>query len=76
MQVFASLPNILAPRPDVALGVSGVSELCFKLYINVFGRDALLAEKPNDDSVVGLRPLNENRKRTDPEPIMINVLLM
>jgi hypothetical protein len=27
--------------------------------VSVFGRDALLAEKPNEDSLVILHPLNE-----------------
>jgi hypothetical protein len=27
--------------------------------VNVFARDALLAEKPHDDPLVGLHPLNE-----------------
>jgi hypothetical protein len=44
--------------------------------VNVFGRDAFLAEKPNDDSLVGLHPLNENRKRTDLATIIRNVVLM
>jgi hypothetical protein len=38
--------------------------------------DAVLAEKPNDDSLVVLDPLNENRKRTDFATIFLNVLLM
>jgi hypothetical protein len=59
MQVFASLPNILAPPPDAPLAVSGVSELCLETCVNVFGRDIRLAEKLNDDSLVGLHPLNE-----------------
>jgi hypothetical protein len=59
MQVFASLPNILAPPPDPPLAASRVSERCLKPCMNVFGRDALLAEKPNDDSLVEFHPLNE-----------------
>jgi hypothetical protein len=62
MQVFASLPNILAPPSDdplAVLTVSSVSELCFERCVNVFGQDALLAEKPDDDSLVVLHPLNE-----------------
>jgi hypothetical protein len=43
IQVFASLPNILAPPPDAPLTVSSLSELCLETYVNVFGRDALLA---------------------------------
>jgi hypothetical protein len=59
MQVFGSLPNILAPPPDAPPAVRSVSELCLEMYVNVFGRDALLAEKPNDDSLVVLHSLNE-----------------
>jgi hypothetical protein len=59
MQIFASLTNILASRPDAPLAVSSVSELCVEICANVFGRDALLAEKLNDDSLVVLHPLNE-----------------
>jgi hypothetical protein len=59
MQVFTSLPNIFAPPPDALLAVNGVSELCFETCANVFGRDALLAEKLNDNSLVGLHRLNE-----------------
>jgi hypothetical protein len=64
MQVFASLTNILAPPPDAplaAFAVGGVSELCFETCVNAFGRDAPLAEELNDDSLVVLHPLNENR---------------
>jgi hypothetical protein len=59
MQVFASLPNILAPPPDAPLAVSSLSELCPKACMNVFERDALLAEKLNDNSLVVLHPLNK-----------------
>jgi hypothetical protein len=58
-QVFASLPNILILPLDGALTVSIISELCLETCVNVLGRDALLVEKPNDDSLVGLRPFNE-----------------
>jgi hypothetical protein len=76
MQVLASLPNILAPPSDAPLVVSSISELCLETSVNVFGRDALLAWKPNDDSLVVPHPLNENRKRTDLATIIINILLM
>jgi hypothetical protein len=62
MQFFASLPNILIPPPDASLAVlavNNVSELCLETCVNVFGRDALLAEKPNDNSLVILHPLND-----------------
>jgi hypothetical protein len=59
MQVFGSLPNILVLGPDAPLAVNGVSELYLETYVNVFGRDALLAEKPNDGSVARLHPLGE-----------------
>jgi hypothetical protein len=59
MQVFASLSNMLAPPPDARLAVSSVSELRLETCVNVFARDALLAEKPNDDSLLVLRSLNE-----------------
>jgi hypothetical protein len=42
------------------LAVSGVSELCLETGVNVFGRDTLLAEKPNNDSLAGFHPLNKN----------------
>jgi hypothetical protein len=58
MQVFASLPNILASPPDAPLAVNSVSELCFETDVNVFGRDALIPEKPNDDPLVVLHPLS------------------
>jgi hypothetical protein len=57
-QVFASLPNVLVPPPDAPLAESSVSKLWLETYVNVFGRDALLAEKPNGDSLVLFRPLN------------------
>jgi hypothetical protein len=76
MQVFMSLSNILAPSPDDPLAGSGVSELCLETCMNVFGRDALLAGKPNDDSPFVPHPLNENRKRTDLATIILNGLLM
>jgi hypothetical protein len=75
MQVFASLPNMLAPSPDAPLVVSSVSELCLETCVNVFGRDMLLAEKPNDNFLVVLHPL-KNRKLTDPATIIRNILLM
>jgi hypothetical protein len=56
---FASLQNILAPMSDALLAVNSISKLCLEMCVNVFGRRALLAEKPNDDSLVVLRPLNE-----------------
>jgi hypothetical protein len=76
MQVFASLPNTLAPPPDAPLAVSSVSELCLETCMNVFGREALLAEKPNHDSLVVLHSLNENRKQTGLVTIILKVLLM
>jgi hypothetical protein len=66
MQIFASLPNILAPPPDAPLAVSSVSELCLETCANVFGRDALLAEKPNDDFLVALHSLNEKLETDGP----------
>jgi hypothetical protein len=62
MQIFASLPNILVPPPDAplaVLAVSSVSEMCLETSVNIFPRNALLAEKPNDDSLVVVHPLNE-----------------
>jgi hypothetical protein len=59
MQVFASLPNILAPPPDAPLAASSVFELCLETSVNVFRRDRLLAEKLNDDSLVVICLLNE-----------------
>jgi hypothetical protein len=59
MQVFTFLLNILAPAPDAPLAVTSVSELCPEPCVNIFGRDALLAEKSNDDCLVGVHPLNE-----------------
>jgi hypothetical protein len=76
MQVFTPLPNILAPPPNAPLAVSSVSELCLETCVNVFGREALLAEKANDDCLIVLHPLNENRKRTELVTIILNVLLM
>jgi hypothetical protein len=67
MQVFASLPNKRAPTPDTllaVLAVSSVSELCFETCVNVFWREALLAEEPNDDSLVVPHPLN-GKPQTD-----------
>jgi hypothetical protein len=66
MQVVASLPNRLAPPPDSPLAVSSVSKLCPETCVNVFGRNALLAEKPNDDSLVVLHPLNEKLQTDRP----------
>jgi hypothetical protein len=34
--------------------------------VNVFGRDALPAEKPNDDSLIVLYPLNEKPETDGP----------
>jgi hypothetical protein len=76
MHAFTFLPNILAPPPDSPLAVSSVSELCLEMCVNVFGRDALLAEKPNDESLVVLHPSNENGKRTDLATIILNVVPM
>jgi hypothetical protein len=59
MQLVASLPSILAPPPEISLAVSSVSEVCLEMCVNVFRRDALVAQKPNDDSLVVLHPLNE-----------------
>jgi hypothetical protein len=42
--------------------LSSVSELC----VNVFGRDVLLAAKPNNDSLVVLHPLNEKPETDGP----------
>jgi hypothetical protein len=36
-----------------------VSELCLETCVNVLGRDAPFAEKPNDHTPVVLHPLNE-----------------
>jgi hypothetical protein len=47
------------PPPDAPLAVCVVSELYLDTYVNVFGTDTLLAEKPNDDSLVVFHPLNE-----------------
>jgi hypothetical protein len=66
IQVFASLPNILVPRPNAPLALSGNSELCLETPVNVFGRDALLAEKLNNDSLVVLYPLNEKPQTDGP----------
>jgi hypothetical protein len=76
MPVFASLPNILAAPPHAPVAVNGVAELCVETCVNAFGSNTLLAEKPNDDSLVALHPLNENRKRTDLARIIREVLLM
>jgi hypothetical protein len=59
MQIFVPLPNTLAPPPEALLTVSSVSELYLETCVNVFGRDALLAEKPSDDSLVVLHRLVE-----------------
>jgi hypothetical protein len=69
MQVFASLSIILAPPPDAPLAVSGVSELCRETDVNVFGRDALLAEKASDDSLVVSHPLNDKLLNTSVRPL-------
>jgi hypothetical protein len=76
VQVFVSLRNILAPPPDAPLAVSSVSELCLETCMNVFGRDAVLSEKPNDDPLAVFHPLNENCNRTDLATIILNILLM
>jgi hypothetical protein len=76
MQVFASLPNIPASPPDGPPVVCCVSELCPEMCVDVFGRVALLAEKSNDDSLVGLHPLIEKRKRTDLATIIRSIVLM
>jgi hypothetical protein len=36
------------------------------MCVNVLGRDALLAEKPNDDSLGVLHPLNEKPQTDGP----------
>jgi hypothetical protein len=62
MEVFASLPNIPVPPPDTppaVLTLSSASKPCLETGVNVFARDALLAEKPDNDSLVVLHPLNE-----------------
>jgi hypothetical protein len=56
LRVFAEYTT---PLPDGPLSVSSVSELCLETCVNVFGRDAPFAEKPNDDSLARLDPLNE-----------------
>jgi hypothetical protein len=76
MQVFASLPNILEPPPDAPLTVSNVSELGFETCVNVFGHDALLAKKPNNNSLVVLHLLNEKRKRADLATMILKIALM
>jgi hypothetical protein len=71
--------RVLAEHTATTAGRSArcnVSELCFETRLNVFGRDALLTEKPKDSSLVGLHSLNENPKRTDIATIILNVLLM
>jgi hypothetical protein len=62
--------------PDAPLAGSSISELCLETCMNVFGRNTLHAEKPNDGSLVVLHPLSENRKRTDLVRIFLKVLLM
>jgi hypothetical protein len=74
--IFTSLANILATPSDTPPVVSIVSKLCLERYVNLFAREALLAEKPNDDSLVVLHPLIENRERTDFAIIIRNALLM
>jgi hypothetical protein len=74
MQVFVPLSNILVPAPEALLAVGSVSEPCFETYVNIFGRDALLEEKPNDDSLVVFHPWTENRKTRDLARIIVNVL--
>jgi hypothetical protein len=77
MQVFAPWPNILALPPDAPLAVNNVSELCLETCVNVFGRDAVLADKPNDDSLWSdsIRRI-KNGKRTYLATMTLNVLLM
>jgi hypothetical protein len=75
MPIGASLPNRLGPPPDAPLAETSVSELCLKRCVNVLGRAGLLVEKSNDDLLVVLDPLNENRKRTDLATMILNVLL-
>jgi hypothetical protein len=58
MQVLASLPNILAPPTDAPVVVNSVSERCLEPFMNVFARNTLLAEKPNDDSLGVPHPSN------------------
>jgi hypothetical protein len=67
---------MLAPPPDAPLAGASVSELCLKNYVNVFGLDAFLAEKPNDGPLVLLHPLNDNCKRADLVTIIRNILLV
>jgi hypothetical protein len=62
MQILAVLPNMLAPPPEAPLAVLVVrclSELCLETCVNVFGRGALFAENPSDDSLAILHPVNE-----------------
>jgi hypothetical protein len=66
MHVFASLPNILTPPPDAPLAGNGVSELRLKTCENLFGRDALLAGKSNNDSLVVPHPLSEKPETDGP----------
>jgi hypothetical protein len=76
MPVFAFLPNILEPPPAAPLALSSLSKLCLETCMNVFGRDALLADKPNDNSFIVPYPFNENRKLTDFTKIILNILLI
>jgi hypothetical protein len=76
IQAFTSLPNILAPPLNAPLAVCSVSELCLEMYVNVFGRDALVAKKPNNNSLVMFHPLNEKRERMDLATIIRNILLI
>jgi hypothetical protein len=58
---FACLLNTLVSPPDTPLAElapGSVSKLCLEQGVNVIGRDALLAEKPNDDRMVVFHPLN------------------
>jgi hypothetical protein len=60
LRVLAEHTSTTAGRPLAVLAASRLSELCLEVCMNVFGREALLAEKPNDNSLIVLDPLNEN----------------
>jgi hypothetical protein len=66
MQVFASLSNRRTPPPHAPLAVSNVPELRLETCANVFGQDTLLTEKPNNDPLVVLHPLNEKPETDGP----------
>jgi hypothetical protein len=59
VEVFASSPNIFSPPSNTTPAVRIFSKLRLKPGMNVFGRDILLAEEPDDHSLVVLHPLSE-----------------